>query len=378
MLGEPLLKILFLHRTGQLGDRIRATEILNFLKEGNYDVIEASLPLTSVNMDQLINALPYFIPLSGFSSLSVLENMTSSFAFNVSYNYLNRIITKSNFQAILAETSWGGWLALQLIKKRGLSIPLIVDVHGLWFAEAKGWGKKNWKQIEYVEAELFQSSDHLIVVSERMKSFLIEHFKVVPEKVTVIPNGAPAIFHVTKYQLPLKIIYAGIFDYYENVDRYLEIAENSKSNDFRFFLFGAGPLKKKILSRLKKRNIPIQYMGYVPRGTMLNLLAEFQVGMIFSSKDLAREVACPIKLMDYASRGLPTIGPKIGDWGDLIAAENIGFALEDDSSERYSEALSNLLDEHEWNKKSQNCLDFAETYQWHNVLRPMKEVLDKF
>ena len=374
------MKLLLVHRTGPhgLGDRIRVQAIIDFLKNNCYHVQEVCLPLTSASLNDFLKAMPFMHLTPQFSSINAaLKDCRLSVTFNVVYNYLENILKKIEFDAILAETTPVGWLILRWLKKHHVTAPLLIDIHGLWFAEAKGWNKKNWLMLKRIESETLRDADYLFVVSDAMKDFITNNLGVDKNKITVVTNGAPPIEKLSAYKMPFKVIYAGIFDYYENVDIYLELTANCSDKRLKFFMAGRGPLLKKILTYIKREKAPICFLGYIPRRGMLQILATFQAGLIFSTKDIAREVAFPIKILDYASRGLPVIAPKIGDWGHLVETEDIGISVENGIAE-YANALQVLMDKYIWLRKRRNCIDFARRYQWRNVLWPMKEVLDKF
>ena len=90
-----------------------------------------------------------------------------------------------------------------------------------------------------------------------------------------------------------------------------------------------------------------------------------QIGIAPSTKDLARQVASPIKIFDYMASGLPVITPKVGDLGDIIKQENCGMALDDDSTESYAKALNTLAQENIWTVQSKNAIEaIQEKYNW--------------
>jgi glycosyltransferase involved in cell wall biosynthesis len=304
----------------------------------------------------------------------MLRHPLFSFDLNFSINFLNRVVRKVNFDVIFAETSIVSWLALRVSNK--LSIPLISDIHGLAGAEAKGRNDKRWYLLDKLEAEVFRSCDHLLVVSTAMKNYIVHRFKIPSNKVTVIPNGSEVYSPPAKYSFPMNVIYAGSFSYWEKVQDYLEIAKNASRNAFKFFLLGDGPLRESLLLQIKRENIPIRYLGYAPRSQVLKIMSGMQIGIAPSTRDLARIVAFPIKVLDYMACGLPVIAPKVGGWSEIIGEEDCGIVLKDDKIEYYLEALEILKDKKIWMQKSQNCIKTIRTkYNWNQVLSPIPDIL---
>jgi glycosyltransferase involved in cell wall biosynthesis len=373
------VRILFVHRLGGLGDRIRTESILTFLRESGFSVRQAILPSTSFEYlkkegtaELLINSFPlHKIRPYDIRTRRLVSNFLS---LNTTKNFLDRIGCKLDFDLILAETSLVGWQTLELFRRS--SKPLVVDVHGLVGSEARGKGDKSWHIKEILETEVFKDCNHLLAVSEKMKEHITRTYKIPNNKVTVIYNGAYSQAHKAEFNHPLKVIYAGLFAYWERVDDYLEIAKKANSNDFKFYLAGFGPMKKHILTRMKRERIPIKYLGYLPRSIMLSVMSKMQIGIVPSTKDLTRLVAFPIKVLDYMSCGLPVVAPSVGDWGKLLETEGCGIALENDSISEYIAALGTIKSKDVWQEKSNNGIQAVKAkYNWNTVLLPLRDLM---
>ena len=372
------LRVLVIHAAvGGLGDRIRVEYILKFLRESGFKVHEVLLPSITfgyIKRKGLSNILAHILPLRKQKIYRPKIPIINYLYLNLAENFLSKTIRNLDFDVVLAETSLVGWLTYSALKDS--SVPLIVDVHGLAGAEAKGRGDKYWFIKEALEADVFNNCSHLLVVSNKMKEYIVHHFGVPNDKVSVIYNGAEPQKHQAKFNHPLKVVYAGIFAYWEKVDDYLEIAKKADLSSFKFYLAGTGPMKKHILARIKREKIPVKYLGYVPRSRMLGVMSKMQVGIAPSTKDLARLVAFPIKVLDYMSCGLPVIAPLIGDWGKMIERENSGITIEDDSVEEYVTALEMLKRKDVWIDKSNNGIRAIKVkYSWNKVLSALKSII---
>lgn len=367
----------------KLGDNIRIKKIIDICQKSSFNLVpiiyptlEASYLSTSAGLKNvLINVFPlhkcshtYISPSHG--------GALKKFTFNIKLNYLLRTLKQLKPTMVIAETSTVGWMTL--IAAKQLSIPFVIDVHGLAFAEAKGMGNKNWRQIMQNEKLAFESCDKLIVVSKRMKNFLLSQFKISNKKIIIAPNGGNIRQSKSNYQKPLNVIYSGAFSYWEKVDDFLEIAKYADSHNFKFYLAGSGLLKNDLLTRIRKEQIPITYLGYIPKPKIYDVLSKMQIGIAPSTKDLARQVASPIKVFDYMASGLPVITPKFGDWGEIIENENCGIALKDDSIKNYIVALNLFKSESFWKTKSINALkSIKEKYNWDKTLSPITTLLSR-
>ena len=225
------------------------------------------------------------------------------------------------------------------------------------------------------EIEALEKSDYLVLVSRKMKDYVTE-MGIATEKVIVAPNGSDQQESTAKYGMPLKVIYAGTFAYWEKVHDFVNIAKHADPEKFKFYKAGDGPLRNDLLRKIRKEHISIDYLGCIPKQKIHKLLAQMQIGIAPSTKDLARQVASPIKIFDYMASGLPVITPKIGDWGDIIEKENCGIALNNDNIDDYLKALNTLAQENIWKTKSRNAIKSIEQKSnWNKVLEPITNLL---
>jgi len=377
------MRVLIVHTTSlrTFGDRIRVEKIQQSLSSAGFKVSESRLPVVQ-RFDLLVpqNLENLFVGFFSLNKIFRLKPFFSSFNFpdlliySTSLEFLRKQVQKIKPDVILAETSKVGLIASIVAKE--FRIPCVVDVHGLTFAEAVGSKQKNWRGIIHMEIEALENSNHIVVVSKKMRDYIIKKMRIAGAKIIVAPNGSnPQEVHAV-YSKPLRIIYAGGFAYWEKIHDFVEIAKRANPQKFEFYLAGDGPLRNELLRKIKKENIAITYLGSIPKPRIFSVLSKMQVGIAPSTKDLTRQVASPVKIFDYLAAGLPVVTPKIGDWGDLIADEDCGMALEDDSIEEYLKALDTLADECTWNEKSLNAIKVIDDkYSWNKALQPLKNLL---
>ncbi len=359
--------------TSGLGDRIRIDAIIKFLLKSGFLVDEAVIPSLSPNYikkNGLSTLLTSMLPLKPTRPYEMKHPLIQYFNVNLARNFLNHVSRNSDFDLILAETSLVGWLTLKYTNRKNK--PVVIDVHGLEGAEWRGRNERFWHLREALETEALSGCDHLLVASNEMKKAVMRKMRIPERKFSVVLNGSNVTGFQAAFNQPLKVIFAGILDYWENVDSFLDVAKGVDPEAFKFFLAGDGPMKQHLLERIKREQVPIQYLGCIPRSQMLKVLSQMQIGFIPSSRDVARVVAFPIKLLDYMSCGLPVIGPKIGDWGRTIEVEDCGVALEEDTTENYVAALEYMNSRSIWERKSINGINALRTrYTWDKVLSPL-------
>jgi glycosyltransferase involved in cell wall biosynthesis len=200
------LRVSFIHTQINgltLGDSIRVKKISESINKAGFQVLDVRFPELDryylSTREGLKNICLRIFPPNKSDNLSVnfsRESVSGHLEFNVSLNYLVHTFRSLKPDVLMAERSIVGWVTSIAAEK--LSIPCIIDVHGLAFAEAKGGGHNNWQQIMNMEKEAFENCDRLIVVSEKMKEYLSKVFRIPNKKMTVAPNGSDSQQSVAK------------------------------------------------------------------------------------------------------------------------------------------------------------------------------------
>ena len=117
-----------------------------------------------------------------------------------------------------------------------------------------------------------------------------------------------------------------------------------------------GPLKK-------------YYRGYAPD---LNILAEYQAGLVTISTDPLRRRSFSSKHLEYISYGLPVLTP---EWrrDSILDPSSIFY-----SKESFLEAVAALTDPLAWVELSNSSLKIAEDLTWDKALEPMLRAFNGF
>ena len=381
-----MFKILIVHTTRpgrSTGDRIRLEKTQELLQRERFQVFSVKIPL-SADRNELFKAkyleqlIEYSIPIHKWKfGLTISQKDLDYLLFNASLNYVRKIIRQLAPNVVLAQGTKAGWVAS--VASKEYKVPCIIDMHGLAFAEARGAGRKNWQGTLQQEFEAFRTCDYLVAVSKRMRDYVVQTMGIPNGKVVVAPNGSDLQISIASYGTPIKIVYAGGFAYWEHVDDYLDVAKHADGKRFAFYIAGDRSVGQALFERIRKEHIPITYLGYSQRPKIFDTLARMQVGIAPSTEDLARQVACPVKVFDYMAVGLPVITPRIGDWGDLIEDEDCGVALHNNNIEGYLSALDKISGESDWARKSKNARKIIrENYDWRTTLEPLLKVVRSY
>jgi len=376
------MKIGHIYFHGSHGTQTRVHQIHNYLKTLSDKITIEELPIRldkRLGIYQKLRLLwrckfmPYSLSFEKKSHLKyslykhyVLHFWDAAFR-QVADSLMERI---RDCDILFGETNYGAYVAYLTGKK------FIYDMHGFSWAEAEGRHRDGFLSayFESLEKVMIAKADKIIVVCDFMKQFLLKHrFVSDPSRIVIMENGALIKDQHVKFRTPLKVIYAGGFEYYECVDTYLDTAKLMSGNkQFEFYLMGKGRLANHLLSRIKKESIPVEYLGNFNDKDCEAQLVTMQVGIAPSTRDLTRQAAWPVKIMEYASLGLPVITVDVGDWSAWVARHKCGICLSEGSPEKLQSALMSLSDAKIWQEFSANARNaITAKYQWKALLQKL-------
>ena len=261
------------------------------------------------------------------------------------------------------------------------AIPVVADVHGLASAEyeeataSNGPDAKTLSRIKDAEERLCSNSFRVIVVSSPMKDYLVEAYGISPDKVCTVPNGSDVRKERAKYSEPHKVVYGGILGAWEGIDVFLDLAKMDQRH--LFYLLGGGPLKKHVLTRIRKEGIPIVYLGYLDYASAIERFTEMTVGIALIVNTFARRVASPVKIYDYLSCGLPVITSDVGEWSQMVSKNRCGFVTKTSEAEELVQCLDRL-DRATWEEMASNGMRVIERdYNWNVLLNSVNDILSQ-
>ena len=113
-------------------------------------------------------------------------------------------------------------------------------------------------------------------------------------------------------------------------------------------------------------NLRNNYRGYAPS---LDVLAEYQFGLITISDDPLRRSSFSSKHLEYISYGLPVLTPK---WrrDAVLDPSSIYY-----SEEFFLETLLKYRDKDKWTAKSNEALQLSNSLTWEEALRPLGKLV---
>lgn len=376
--------LMFCDFKGTLGDAIRINRIYEHFKENKYDVVLFNMNPNYRPLRKLLNypTTIFQIP----KNLLLLNGIPATKYLTYEHlcrHFLMKTLKEHNPDILWTESIIPSSVATQVLGEMNIKnkITHFSDIHGLASAEYIenqfiNHGSKHYEYLKSREKQVFEKSDFLVVVSKPMQEYVKQNFET-KAKIIVVPNGSDIQTNTAKYTKPLKVIYGGIFAFWEDIDSFLDLAKIREGKE-DFYLMGKGPLQKHVLSRIEDEKIKINFLGSMKKPDALKMFSQMSVGIAPSVSTLTRKVASPVKVFDYLACGLPVITPDVGEWSEIVNNHECGIVTKNSSAEEFSMALDNLNNEKTWDKMSTNGINLIKRkYNWSALLKVVDKELKK-
>jgi glycosyltransferase involved in cell wall biosynthesis len=385
------VRVGFLHPGGGVGDRVRIDAIRRFFQERGIPFREFPQAMPPLQVDILAEALSW----RGLGHLSrklfrdrshpVLKEIHWSLEARRCEDAAAALAATlrrdgADVDVFQAEGLTEGLACLELSESRGT--PFVLDMHGIAAEEARLTGSREWAGwCRRSEQRVVSAAREVLVVSPLSRDYVHRTYGKPLEGIHVVPNGTdlderPA----ASFRTPLTVVYAGNLAPYENVMEFVRLAELGAPQGFRFWLLGDGVLREPLLDYVNSRGVDLVYFGRKTRAAALERCARAQVGFAGQSgaldleRDHPRQLACPIKLFDYASCGLPLVAPR-GEWSTILEEADCGVIVEACEAPAYLEALRQLSDPVVWSRKARNGVELVRShFRWSRVLEPLAKL----
>lgn len=233
-------------------------------------------------------------------------------------------------------------LAMALLAQRFVRVKVIFDIRGLMaeeYADAGIWSERSlpFRLVKRLERAGIRRADQIVVLTERLRDWLIENKLKRAEQIQVIPccvdfnRFAPAGNSQPPASDRFEVIYAGsLMGLYlvEEMGRFFKAVKAQRPNAFLRILsvspaeHGTNALRR---AGLDERDFEI--IAVSPDEVPLHL-RHARLGVSFRKSTFAQIAASPTKIPEYLAVGLPLVcNSGIGDMDELVERERVGVVL---------------------------------------------------
>ncbi|MFX1257028.1 MAG: glycosyltransferase family 4 protein [Promethearchaeota archaeon] len=174
----------------------------------------------------------------------------------------------------------------------------------------------------------YRIADYIIMTNHYEKDFIINNFKIKPEKIGVLPNYIDInLFRPIHTKKKDKtILYVGNLNHHKNLDNLIE--SFTYLNDFKLDIIGWGELKAYLNKKIKKLKLDskIRFLGVIPNSKLPDIINQYNIFILPSFTE-----GNPKTLLEAMSCGLACIGSNIRGINQIIKHRVNGFLCNLDS-----------------------------------------------
>lgn len=255
-------------------------------------------------------------------------------------------------------------MAMALVAARMARSKIIFDVRGLMAEEYVDGGvwKENsapFRAVKMIERKGLSRADQVVVLTERMRDWLVEHQLKNAAQIEVIPccvdfarfetdvTGSSAASDMALSSERFEIVYAGSLTglyLVEEMGRFFMAVKALRPDAYLRILTVSSPQAgAATLKRVGLKDEDFQ-ISSVPPGEVPAHLRRARLGISFRKATFAQIASSPTKIPEYLAAGLTVVcNAGIGDMDELVTRERVGVVLDDFNDESYARAAEQAL-----------------------------------
>ena len=232
-------------------------------------------------------------------------------------------------------------------------VPVLLDIRGDIVAEVRAAYASapqsrrmaRVRSAENDEVRAIRCADGICVVSSGMLEWLSSTYEATRElPFAVIPCAVERQDHAIPpaREGSFTVVYAGgMHDYQPPELVFAEIARVSRLAHATDIEVYTPRLERSILDT-RARLCPSAHVGSLAADQVVERLAAADIGVIPRTPDPTNTVACPTKIAEYLSAGVPVvISPHLGGWPELLQTWQVGISSDvaDEELARFAESV---------------------------------------
>ena len=249
-------------------------------------------------------------------------------------------------------------MAMALLARRLVNVKLIFDIRGLMaeeYVDSGVWTESSlpFRLVKRLEQAGIQRADQIVVLTDRMRAWLISEHHKRAEQIQVIPCCVD-FERFEKTETPsaeadqFELVYAGsLVGLYlvEEMGRFFKAIKALQPNAFLRILTISPPEQgTDALRRAGLHNSDFEILAVPPEEVPLHL-RRARLGVSFRKSTFAQIAASPTKIPEYLAAGLPVIcNSGIGDMDEFVEQEWIGVVLRSFDDAAYQTAAVKAID----------------------------------
>jgi glycosyltransferase involved in cell wall biosynthesis len=263
------------------------------------------------------------IPIKNIINKTKTNFLTTLLFPILNYNlFKNTKIIKTN----QINGSWITWI-LKILFRKKLVIRCGFELYKSILHEYKNLTthRISWLRLAFlylIEFVSYKIADHIIMTNDFEKKFIIQHFRINPDKITVIPNFIKIdIFRPLNAKKKRKsVLFIGRLNKYKNLDNLIEAFTSLK--EFSLDIIGVGELENQLKEKVKKLNLQtrVRFLGTIPNHKLPEIINQHEIFVLVSNME-----GNPKVLLEAMSCGIACIGSNIPGINQIIQHKINGY-----------------------------------------------------
>ena len=226
------------------------------------------------------------------------------------------IIENGDYDVILVE--WPGALGvltgLEKMKDNGIKTPPFLFEDRSPPASGTVLGSLQWIHYDLSWKRVARKADSIEVLVPGLESFVRKRFGDLPPMVHC-PSGVDVNRFIPEFaslESKVRVVYHGRLDSNRGLERIEEFGQRliDMGHDIEITIFGRGPLEKKF-QKLSNRLNWLFFLGEIDFDKVPSTISQNHFGILPLPDRLPWRVGSPLKLMEYASSGLPVLATDV-------------------------------------------------------------------
>jgi glycosyltransferase involved in cell wall biosynthesis len=307
------------------------------------------------------------------------------------------VVIATSPQLLVALSGW--WLA------RCKRVPFVFEVRDLWpeSLAAVGVGDANsllHRTLAGIAAFLYRHSDRIAVVTPAFEDYLVEHWRVPREKISVIENGVETSLFAPepltgdaetglRRELGVEgkfvVSYIGTMGMAHGLETIIAAALQLQdaNPEIAFLIVGEGAEKDRILSLARERGLNnLRFIDQQPRERIPAYIRASDVCLVLLKKAEVFKTVIPTKMLEFMSCARPVILGVDGQARNILEEARGGLVIEPENSVdlvnaiRYLSANPQIVRELGKNGREHIVRKFSRRHTAEKYIRMLERLLN--
>jgi glycosyltransferase involved in cell wall biosynthesis len=263
------------------------------------------------------------------------------------------VVIGTSPQLLVGLSGW--WIA------RSKRVPFVFEVRDLWpeSLAAVGMGGENsvlHRSLAKIAGFLYRRSDHIVVVTPAFEEYLVDHWKVPREKISVVENGVETgLFSPRDDKGDLRrqlgaegkfvVCYIGTMGMAHGLETLVDASNRLQqaAPDVLFLLVGEGADKERIIGLAKTRGLSnLRFVDQQPRERIPEYICASEASLVLLKKTDLFKTVIPTKMLEFMACSRPVILGVDGQARKIVEEAQAGVFIEPESADALVEAILRL------------------------------------